>query len=110
MPDPKQPAVRRSGYTPLTPDPTQDMPTDEPTGSAAGRPVPPENEPGHRPAVEQDRPDPDAVAESLGVTPAEPALWVRVVTLPIDVAAAAARLGVGALRGAARWLPGTRRP
>jgi len=53
--------------TPQQPD-VQPVPgADEPTG-----PVPPENQPGHHPAHEQDKPDLKAFAERLGtVEPSE---------------------------------------
>jgi hypothetical protein len=36
---------------------------------SAAEPIPEDNVPGHHPAIEQDKPDLDAVAEALGTKP-----------------------------------------
>ena len=75
MSNPQQPELARSRKTPHQ---DQDsvaavvegqphQPTDAPRG-----PVPPENQPGHHPAQEQDKPDLDAFAQRLGVVEAPP--------------------------------------
>jgi hypothetical protein len=70
MSNPQQPELARSRKTPHQDQDSvaavvegQRQPaTQGPTG-----PVPPENQPGHRPAHEQDKPDLDAFAERLGI-------------------------------------------
>ena len=68
MARPQQPELARSAKTDLDPDHVetglqgQKQPS---TGGETG-PVPPENQPGHHPAKEQDKPDLDAFAARLG--------------------------------------------
>lgn len=69
---PKQrPEVGRSGHTDLNPDHTAEVldGRDPPSSSGETGPVPADNQPGHRPETDQDRPDPDAMADRLGVEP-----------------------------------------
>lgn len=74
MSNPQQPELGRSRKTPSqSPDSTATVLQGEPdlgTESTRG-PIPPENQPGHHPEKEQDKPDPQAFAERLGVTAAE---------------------------------------
>jgi hypothetical protein len=69
---PQDNRLQRSGNTPLDPNyietevQTQPhAPRDEPGGG----PIPPEQQPGHHPGVDQDKPDLDAFAEKLGIEP-----------------------------------------
>ena len=70
MSNPQQPELARSRKTPAQDqdavasvlDGQRDLGADAPRG-----PVPAENQPGHHPAQEQDKPDMDAFAERLGV-------------------------------------------
>ena len=70
MSNPQQPELARSRKTPAQdPDASaavvegqQQLGTDAPRG-----PVPPENQPGHRPEQEQDKPDLNAFADRLGI-------------------------------------------
>ncbi len=75
MSNPQQPELARSRKTPAQDqdavagvlDGQRDIGADAPRG-----PVPPENQPGHHPAQEQDKPDMTAFAERLGtVEPSE---------------------------------------
>lgn len=72
MAKPQQPEVRRSGFVPaLDPDATEGkLSAQSPpeSGDTIGD-APVEQQPGHRPAEDQDKPDLDAFAERLGVTP-----------------------------------------
>ncbi len=70
MANPQQPELRRSGRVPaLDPDASeaklsaQDRPQ---TGGVVGD-APPEQQPGHHPEHDQDKPDPDEFAARLGV-------------------------------------------
>jgi hypothetical protein len=73
MSNPQQPELARSRKTP-----SQDQDAvaavvegSKPPGSSGpGGPVPEDNQPGHHPAEEQDKPDLEAFAERLGVTDA----------------------------------------
>ena len=75
---PQQPELARSGRTDLDPDRIgtelegrKDIPSKGRTG-----PVPPENEPGHHPPEESDKPDPDAfVAKMSGEGRPGPGRW-----------------------------------
>lgn len=76
MSKPQQPEIGRSRRTPSQ-DPdsaatviqgSRPVEDDGPRG-----PVPPDNQPGHHPTREQDRPDLGAFAERLGTAPGEPA-------------------------------------
>ncbi|MDP9454025.1 MAG: hypothetical protein M3P97_11760 [Actinomycetota bacterium] len=64
MPKPQQPELRRSDYGATSDDSAKakvgmdDAPTDE-----AGAHVPEDNQPGHHPEREQDKPDPEAFIE-----------------------------------------------
>jgi hypothetical protein len=76
MSNPQQPELARSRKTPAQDQDAvagvlagQDRPA---TGGPAG-PIPEDNQPGHHPAHEQDKPDLDAFAARLGVVEAEPA-------------------------------------
>jgi hypothetical protein len=74
MARPQQPELARSAKTDLDPDHIetglqgQKAPA---TGGETG-PVPPDNQPGHHPAKEQDKPDLDAFAARLGTDPEAP--------------------------------------
>ncbi len=74
MARPQQPELARSAKTDLDPDHIetglqgQKAPA---TGGETG-PVPPDNQPGHHPAKEQDKPDLDAFAARLGTDPKAP--------------------------------------
>jgi hypothetical protein len=74
MARPQQPELARSAKTDLDPDHVetglqgQKAPA---TGGETG-PVPPENQPGHHPPKEQDKPDLDAFAARLGTDPEAP--------------------------------------
>jgi hypothetical protein len=73
MSNPQQPELARSRKTPAQDqdavagvlDGQREIGADAPRG-----PVPPENQPGHHPAEEQDKPDLNAFAERLGTVPA----------------------------------------
>ena len=70
MSNPQQPELARSRKAPHQDqdavagviDGQRDLETGQPRG-----PVPPENQPGHRPAQEQDKPDLDAFAAKMGI-------------------------------------------
>src|SRR5919202_2680698 len=72
MSNPQQPELARSRKTPAQDqdavagvlDGQRDVEADAPRG-----PVPAENQPGHHPAEEQDKPDINAFAEKLGTMP-----------------------------------------
>ena len=71
MSKPQQPEIGRSRRTPSQdPDSAAAVLEGSPrlTDEGPGGPVPPENQPGHHPAKEQDKPDLDAFAEKLGAT------------------------------------------
>ncbi|MGI8809353.1 MAG: hypothetical protein ACR2KK_16245 [Acidimicrobiales bacterium] len=75
MSNPQQPELARSAKTPAQ---DQDAVSGVvegqrvPGADAPGGPVPPENQPGHHPATEQDKPDLNAFAAKLGtVAPSE---------------------------------------
>ena len=73
MAKPQQPELRRSGTVPaLDPDATEAVLSaqDDPKTSSSRGPVPDEQQRGHHPEDEQDKPDLDAFAERLGI-PAE---------------------------------------
>jgi hypothetical protein len=60
MSNPQQPEIRRSGRGEVVQDAVKTRnggPTDE---SGRTGPVPPDNQPGHHPDVEQDKPEPPA--------------------------------------------------
>ena len=58
MVNPQQPELRRSEYGATSEDATKGFLTaqDEPTEGGAAGPVPEDNQPGHHPEVEQDKP------------------------------------------------------
>ena len=73
MSNPQQPELARSRKTPaLDPDASAAVIEGQrpPGSSGPGGPVPAENQPGHHPATEQDKPDLDAFAQKLGVAEA----------------------------------------
>ena len=73
MSNPQQPELARSRKTPaLDPDASATVIEGQrqPGSSGPGGPIPAENQPGHHPATEQDKPDLDAFAEKLGVAEA----------------------------------------
>ncbi|MEX2659479.1 MAG: hypothetical protein WD232_07270 [Acidimicrobiales bacterium] len=61
MATPQQPELRRSGDNALQPGGPDDAPAhpSKPDVGGTGAPVPEDNLPGHHPADEQDKPDPD---------------------------------------------------
>ena len=74
MARPQQPELARSAKTDLDPDHIETGLQGQPTPKSGGEtgPVPPENQPGHHPAKEQDKPDLDAFAARLGTDPKAP--------------------------------------
>jgi hypothetical protein len=90
MARPQQPELARSAKTDIDPNHVetglqgQRAPA---TGGETG-PVPPDNQPGHHPAKEQDKPDLDAFAARLGTDPTAPtATGARKPPRPADTAA-----------------------
>lgn len=75
MSRPQQPELARSAKTDLDPDHIETGLQGQPKPKSRGEtgPVPPENEPGHHPPKEQDKPDLDAFAAKLGTDPKAPA-------------------------------------
>jgi hypothetical protein len=74
MARPQQPELARSAKTDIDPDHVETGLQGQPipgTGGETG-PVPPENQPGHHPPQEQDKPDLDAFAARLGTDPKAP--------------------------------------
>ncbi|MDP9020175.1 MAG: hypothetical protein M3N25_05150 [Actinomycetota bacterium] len=61
MANPQQPELSRSRRTPLDPDSigSEIEARSAPVEDDAAGPVPPENQPGHRPERDQDKPDPE---------------------------------------------------
>ena len=74
MARPQQPELARSAKTDLDPDHVETGLQGQKKPSAGGEtgPVPAENQPGHHPAKEQDKPDLDAFAARLGTDPKAP--------------------------------------
>src|SRR5688500_2745618 len=74
MSRPQQPELARSAKTDLDPDHVETGLQGQPKPKAGGAtgPVPPDNEPGHHPPKEQDKPDLDAFAAKLGTDPKAP--------------------------------------
>jgi len=74
MSRPQQPELARSAKTDLDPDHVETGLQGQRKPAAGGEtgPVPPENQPGHHPTEEQDKPDPDAFAARLGAAPKAP--------------------------------------
>jgi hypothetical protein len=74
MNKPQQPELHRSGLGQTDPASIKtDLEVSEraPDGDEPMGPVPAENEAGHRPEHDQDKPDLDAFAERLGIRPGE---------------------------------------
>jgi hypothetical protein len=74
MANPQQPELARSRKTPaLDPDATEAVLSAEsaPTVDRARGPVPVDNQPGHHPPVEQDKPDPDRFMAKVKAVAAE---------------------------------------
>src|SRR5688572_1276679 len=71
---PQQPELARSAKTDLDPDHIETGLQGQTVPAPGGEtgPVPPENQPGHHPAKEQDKPDLDAFAAKLGTDPKAP--------------------------------------
>lgn len=67
MPNPQNPELRRSEES-LRPRPELG-PDPHDVGGGEGRPVPPDNQPGHSPERDQDKPPPDEFARALGIDP-----------------------------------------
>jgi hypothetical protein len=74
MSRPQQPELARSAKTDLDPDHVETGLQGQRHPGSAGEtgPVPPENQPGHHPPKEQDKPDLDAFAARLGTDPNAP--------------------------------------
>src|SRR5205085_2427338 len=74
MARPQQPELARSAKTDLDPDHVETGLQGQPRPATGGEtgPVPPDNQPGHHPEQEQDKPDPDAFAAKLGTDPKAP--------------------------------------
>src|SRR5436309_9174707 len=74
MARPQQPELARSAKTDIDPDHVETGLQGQPTPSTGGEtgPVPVDNQPGHHPAKEQDKPDLDAFAAKLGADPTAP--------------------------------------
>ena len=74
MSRPQQPELARSAKTDLDPDHVETglQGQRKPQSGGETGPVPPENEPGHHPPKEQDKPDLDAFAAKLGTDPKAP--------------------------------------
>jgi hypothetical protein len=74
MSRPQQPELARSAKTDLDPDHVETglQGQRKPKSGGETGPVPPENEPGHHPPKEQDKPDLDAFAAKLGTDPKAP--------------------------------------
>lgn len=74
MARPQQPELARSGKTDLDPDHVETGLQGQPIPPSGGEtgPVPVDNQPGHHPANEQDKPDLDAFAAKLGTDPTAP--------------------------------------
>jgi hypothetical protein len=72
MSNPQQPELARSRKTPAQDPDAASAVLDgqsRPGTDAPGGPVPPDNQPGHHPPKEQDKPDLQAFAERLGTAP-----------------------------------------
>jgi hypothetical protein len=74
MARPQQPELARSAKTDIDPDHVETGLQGQPTPATGGEtgPIPPENQPGHHPPKEQDKPDLDAFAARLGTDPKAP--------------------------------------
>jgi len=74
MARPQQPELARSAKTDIDPDHVETGLQGQPRPATGGEtgPVPPDNQPGHHPAKEQDKPDLDAFAARLGADPTAP--------------------------------------
>ena len=74
MARPQQPELARSAKTDLDPDHVETglQGQKKPSAGGATGPIPRDNQPGHHPAEEQDKPDLDAFAARLGADPKAP--------------------------------------
>jgi hypothetical protein len=74
MSRPQQPELARSAKTDLDPDHVETGLQGQKPPSSGGEtgPVPPDNQPGHHPPKDQDKPDLDAFAAKLGTDPKAP--------------------------------------
>jgi len=74
MARPQQPELARSAKTDIDPRHVETGLQGQPTPATGGEtgPIPPDNQPGHHPAKEQDKPDLDAFAARLGTDPTAP--------------------------------------
>jgi hypothetical protein len=74
MARPQQPELARSAKTDLDPSHVETGLQGQPAPATGGEtgPVPPDNQPGHHPPKEQDKPDLDAFAARLGTDPKAP--------------------------------------
>jgi len=74
MARPQQPELARSAKTDIDPDHVETGLQGQRAPRTAGEtgPVPPDNQPGHHPEKEQDKPDLDAFAARLGTDPTAP--------------------------------------
>jgi hypothetical protein len=75
MARPQDPELARSAKTDLDPDHIETGLQGQPPPTTGGEtgPIPADNQPGHHPAKEQDKPDLDAFAAKLGADPKAPA-------------------------------------
>ena|SRR5437016_1787058 len=92
MAHPQQPELARSARTDLDPDHVETGLQGQPTPATGGETgaIPPENQPGHHPEKEQDKPDLDAFAARLGTDPQAPAKAAPAKAAPVKAAAAKA--------------------
>jgi hypothetical protein len=74
MARPQQPELARSAKTDIDPRHVETGLQGQPTPAPGGEtgPIPPDNQPGHHPPKEQDKPDLDAFAAKLGTDPTAP--------------------------------------
>ncbi len=94
MARPQQPELARSAKTDIDPNHVETGLQGQPTPATGGEtgPVPPDNQPGHHPAKEQDKPDLDAFAARLGTDPTAPtATAARQPPRPADTPATATK-------------------
>lgn len=99
MSRPQQPEIARSGRTDVDPEHAAESLEGRRTPRHKGRtgPVPPENQPGHHPSDEQDKPDLDAFAEKFA---ADGAAATEAGSAEVETAAAAEDRPTGSGAGA----------
>ena|SRR5207253_2688795 len=111
MAHPQQPELARSARTDLDPDHVETGLQGQPTPATGGEtgPIPPENQPGHHPEKEQDKPDLDAFAARLGTDPQAPAKAAPAKAAPVKAAPVKAAAAKAAPRKAAPPKPAPRK-